>query len=63
MVESPPSAIDLFGLRSAGERIMFLPAVWPVVMDVEQAEQHAQRVLEMVERIRAGQIREGSGCV
>lgn len=51
---SPPSVlVDLFRIQPDGERIMFLPAVWPVVMDCDDAEEHAHRVLEMVRDIRA----------
>ncbi|MEU0567825.1 hypothetical protein ABZ297_20880 [Nonomuraea sp. NPDC005983] len=53
MTSSPPSLIDLFCLQANGERIMFMPAVWPVVMDCDDAEEHALRVLNMVREIRA----------
>lgn len=52
MCASPPAAVDLFRLQPHGERIMFLPAVWPVVMDCDEAEQHARRVLDMAAEIR-----------
>ena len=36
---SPPSVlVDLFRIQPDGERIMFLPAVWPVVMDCDDAD-------------------------
>jgi hypothetical protein len=53
MSSSPPVLVDLFRIQPDGERIMFLPAVWPVVMDCDSAEEHARRVLEMVHDIRA----------
>lgn len=52
MCTSPPALVDLFRLRSDNQRIMFLPAVWPVVMDCDAAEEHARRVLDMVREMR-----------
>lgn len=52
MCSSPPVLVDLLRMQPDGDRIMFLPAVWPVVMDCDDAEEHARRVLQMVRDIR-----------
>jgi hypothetical protein len=55
MVESPPSPISLVRLQSHARPILFMAAYWPPTMTCEEAEEHAEAVLEMVRTIRAEQ--------